>query len=143
MLKAAAFAGVAIEHSMLGAAHALANPLTARFGIAHGHAVGLMLSHVVRFNAEDPEVAALYAESARRAGLCGFDATDAAAAEALAGRLGELLDATGLPTKLDACGIHADAHLALAEEAAEQWTGQFNPRSVALADFQTLLSMAS
>ena len=37
---------------MLGAAHALANPLTARYGIVHGEAVGLMLPHVIRFNGE-------------------------------------------------------------------------------------------
>ena len=34
------FAGLAIENSMLGAAHATANPLTARYGITHGQAVG-------------------------------------------------------------------------------------------------------
>ena len=38
---------------MLGAAHALANPLTALCGIVHGVAVGLMLPHVVRFNAAE------------------------------------------------------------------------------------------
>ena len=43
MLLGAAFAGTAIENSMLGAAHAAANPLTARFGVTHGVAVGLML----------------------------------------------------------------------------------------------------
>ena len=48
----ACLAGLAIEHSMLGAAHGLANPLTAHFGLAHGQAVGVMLPHVIRFNAE-------------------------------------------------------------------------------------------
>src|SRR5260221_2927754 len=33
MLLGAAFAGTAIENSMLGAAHSAANPLTARYGI--------------------------------------------------------------------------------------------------------------
>src|SRR5690606_22934658 len=36
MLLGAAWAGLAIENSMLGAAHAAANPLTARFGLIHG-----------------------------------------------------------------------------------------------------------
>jgi alcohol dehydrogenase len=40
MLLGAAWAGTAIENSMLGAAHAAANPLTAHFGVTHGHAVG-------------------------------------------------------------------------------------------------------
>ena len=46
MQLGAAYAGVAIENSMLGASHALANPLTATYGTAHGQAVGLMLPHV-------------------------------------------------------------------------------------------------
>src|SRR5437762_6636264 len=48
MLLGAALAGLAIENSMLGAAHAAANPLTAHYGIVHGQAVGLMLSSVVQ-----------------------------------------------------------------------------------------------
>ncbi|MBI98515.1 MAG: alcohol dehydrogenase, partial [Verrucomicrobiales bacterium] len=56
MLLGAAFAGTAIEHSMLGAAHSAANPLTAHFDVIHGEAVGLMLPHVVRFNGEDESI---------------------------------------------------------------------------------------
>jgi alcohol dehydrogenase len=41
MQLGAALAGMAIEQSMLGAAHAAANPLTARFGVVHGRAVGV------------------------------------------------------------------------------------------------------
>src|SRR5215212_8745631 len=51
MLLGAHLAGAAIENSMLGAAHALANGLTATCGTVHGLAVGLMLPHVIRFNA--------------------------------------------------------------------------------------------
>ena len=40
MQLGAHFAGMAIEQSMLGAAHACANPLTARYNIAHGLALG-------------------------------------------------------------------------------------------------------
>ena len=52
MQLGAAYAGVAIENSMLGASHALANPLTATYGTSHGQAVGLMLPHVIRFNGQ-------------------------------------------------------------------------------------------
>ena len=45
------YAGVAIEQSMLGAAHACANPLTARYEITHGVALAILLPHVVRWNA--------------------------------------------------------------------------------------------
>lgn len=51
MQLGASFAGMAIESSMLGIAHSLANPLTAHLGTAHGQAVGMMMPHVIRFNA--------------------------------------------------------------------------------------------
>ena len=60
MLLGSHLAGLAIEHSMLGAGHACANPLTAQYDITHGIAVSLMLPHVVRWNAE--AVGPLYAE---------------------------------------------------------------------------------
>ena len=55
MQLGACSAGLAIENSMLGAAHALANPLTAQYGIAHGEAIGLMLPHVIRHNGQQVE----------------------------------------------------------------------------------------
>ena len=51
MLLGAHFAGMAIEASMLGAAHACANPLTARHNLPHGLALAILLPHVVRWNA--------------------------------------------------------------------------------------------
>ena len=69
MLLGAHWAGAAIENSMLGAAHACANPLTARYGIIHGVAVGVMLPHVIRFNGAS--VDGRYTELARAAGLEG------------------------------------------------------------------------
>ena len=51
MLLGAYYAGTAIEQSMLGATHACANPLTARYGTPHGVAIAVMLPHVVRWNA--------------------------------------------------------------------------------------------
>src|SRR4051794_6166527 len=70
MQLGAHLAGSAIENSMLGACHACANPLTAHYGLTHGVAVGVLLPHVIRFNAE--VVGPLYAELAREAGLlCG------------------------------------------------------------------------
>ena len=51
MLIGSHFAGIAIEQSMLGAAHACSNPLTARYDLAHGLALSIVLPHVVRWNA--------------------------------------------------------------------------------------------
>jgi alcohol dehydrogenase len=138
MLLGAAWAGTAIENSMLGAAHAAANPLTAHFGVAHGQAVGLMLPHVVRFNARNAEVAHAYADLASAAQLSASGEALATAADHLAGRLESLLDQAGLPRTLDHCRVSSNDVPRLAEEAARQWTAQFNPRAVTAMDFQHL-----
>lgn len=120
MLLGAHLAGAAIEASMLGAAHSCANPLTARFGLVHGQAVGLMLPHVVRFNGS--AVPELYGDLASAAGLDGI--------EALGRRLAELLAAAGLQSRLESCGVTRDSLELMADEAAAQWTANFNPRTV-------------
>jgi len=142
MQLGAAFAGMAIELSMLGAAHSLANPLTAHFGVVHGQAVGMMLPHVVRFNAAQPEARETYRDLLAHAGLVKGDAEPAAAAEALASRLEALLAAAGMPASLERCGVKAEAVPELAVEAAGQWTAKFNPRAVVAADFETIYKAA-
>lgn len=131
----AAYAGVAIENSMLGAAHAAANPITARMAITHGFAVGMMLPAVVRHNSTDPEAGKIYHELAMEAGLCRSDDDQAVAVDAIEKRLKEILSQTDIPfdrvqTQLDESTIHN-----LAKDAAEEWTGTFNPREMAVADF--------
>jgi alcohol dehydrogenase len=142
MLLGAAFAGTAIENSMLGAAHSAANPLTARFNVVHGEAVGVMLPHVVRFNAADPAVKQAYAELASAPELaCVSEGLDAAV-EALVARLEELLDLAGMARSLGERGVTADAVPALAAEAARQWTVNFNPRPATAEDFAALYAAA-
>ena len=123
MQLGAFYAGTAIEQSMLGAAHACANPLTAQYQITHGVALAILLPHVVRWNATtDPR---LYR---------GFVAamlhpkTDDHAGDQLAARLVEIGRAGGLPTRLRDTGIREDALEDLAAAAGAQWTGTFNPR---------------
>ena len=142
MLRASAFGGVAIETSMLGAAHSMANPLTAHHEVPHGQAVGMMLPHVVRFNREIDAAAAAYAELTRAAGLCENDASDEVAVDALLERLAFLLAEARFPASLAECGVPEGAIEDLAEEAARQWTAQFNPRKVTAADFRGLLAAA-
>jgi alcohol dehydrogenase len=168
MLLAAASAGVAIENSMLGAAHAAANPLTAHYNVVHGQAVGLMLPHVIRFNAQEPAARQAYAElwadakprngewAIRRSGEWatgrGGEPESGAspvrpladspprqlAAEALAQRVEWLLNMGRLPSSLREAGVEASAIPTLAAEAARQWTVGFNPRVVTEADFVAL-----
>jgi len=138
MLRAAAFGGLAIENSMLGAAHSLANPLTARFYVPHGQAVALMLPHVVRFNAEALGPAETYFALARAIGLCGEHTDMLQAIEALARTLENFVVQAGLPTSLEGLGIANGQLPELAEEAARQWTAQFNPREVGEKDLLAL-----
>jgi alcohol dehydrogenase len=144
----ASFAGMAIEASMLGAAHALANPLTAMLGVPHGQAVGMMMPHVVGFNSSEvesryrelvhllPEVA----ESDRRS-----------SGTILAERFTHWLTIAGLATRLQdlpawSDHVHAlgnaDPFEPLAEMALKQWTGAFNPRRASREDYLGLYRVA-
>jgi len=142
MLLGAALGGLAIENSMLGAAHSAANPLTAVYDMVHGEAVGLMLPAVIRFNAADPGARRAYAELASAPEIaCVSDGLDAAVAS-LVGRIEHLLNCAGLPRSLAERGVTADTLEAMAAQAAGQWTAQFNPRPVAPADFVALYRAA-
>ncbi len=133
----AALAGLAIENSMLGAAHALANPLTAAHHVAHGQAVGLMLPHVVRFNG-----AVCGSAYADLLGEIGTACEPDAAAECLAPWLADLLARSRLATTLTAARVAMPDTAALAAQAAAQWTAGFNPRPVNAADLARLYEAA-
>jgi len=138
MLLGAHLAGAAIENSMLGGTHALANPLSANCGLTHGVAIGVMLPHVVRHNAQS--VNGLYGRLANLAGLC--DAGDARAGERLADHLRQLVALSALPVRLSDCGVDRKLFAVMAREATQQWTGTFNPRPLSEADFHTLYERA-
>ncbi len=152
MQLGACFAGMAIEASMLGAAHAMANPLTASFGTPHGQAVGMMMPHVIRFN--DPSVSPRYDELARI--LCHHcpptNDPSGSSAELIAATFTTWLTAAGLKTRLHELGgwtpptaTPGDVEsqlIRLAEDAAKQWTGSFNPRSVSAPEFLSLYRAA-
>ena len=142
MLLGAALAGVAIENSMLGAAHSAANPLTAHYGVIHGQAVGVMLPHVVAFNAKEPGAQGIYAELASAGQLAASTSQPQGAVDALVSYLTETLEAADLPTKLNAWNLEESKIPALADEAAKQWTASFNPRPVATDDFLALYRAA-
>jgi alcohol dehydrogenase len=128
MQLGAHFAGMAIEAAMLGVCHSCANPLTAHYGVTHGVAIGLMLPHVVRFNARSA--------GADYAALTGRDA------EWLANRVAAMVNAAGLPCSLKDLGVSQGILRLLAEEANQQWTARFNPRPVTDEDIHALYQAA-
>jgi len=127
MLLGAHIAGAAIENSMLGAAHACANALTAIGGTVHGVAVGLMLPWVVRFNAAagDNPYSDLIDEP-----------------EALARRVEQMLEAGNVPRRLSEIGFSTEKIPDLSGIAARQWTAAFNPRRVEEPEFRQIFHSA-
>lgn len=140
MQLGACFAGLAIENSMLGATHALANPLTTRYGIVHGQAIGLMLPHVIRFNGA--EYAPWYRDLLEgTGGANGFPDPDSGF-EGLADFVAKLAGEAGLADTLSQCGVERGKLAEMAAEAAKQWTGSFNPRRVGEAELLALYEAA-
>ncbi len=133
MMMGANFSGMAIENSMLGAAHACANPLTANYGTTHGIAVGIMLPAVIRYNSETEAE-----QYAQLMSVNGEGATTANKVNLLLERLATISAAAGIPARLRDINIPEDMLVTLAGQAAEQWTGNFNPRKV---DAKELLSI--
>jgi alcohol dehydrogenase len=139
MQLGACLAGLAIENSMLGAAHALANPLTAIYGIAHGEAIGLMLPHVIRFNAcrvgADYEWLVTDAMRQQAAG-------NGTPTVGLAAIVEDVRQRAGLPSTLRERGVTDDRLSELAAAATDQWTGKFNPVEMTHNDYLQLYQHA-
>jgi len=138
MQLGACLAGLAIENSMLGAAHALANPLTATYRIAHGEAVALMLPHVVRFNGvkHDDWYRELLDSTADEPNCPSGGATE------LADFLRDVASAAGLPATLEESGVVRAQLPQLADDAARQWTATFNPIPVTSTELLRLYEEA-
>jgi alcohol dehydrogenase len=130
MLLGAAYAGMAIENSMLGCAHAAANPLTAHFGVVHGEAVGCFIGGVIRRNAADPVSAGEYLSLAKSVGLPSIGA--------LLEGLSEILSLAGFPRPPAVSGATDELVARMAVEASAQWTGTFNPVAFSVEDFEAL-----
>jgi len=138
MQLGAAYAGIAIEHSMLGATHALANPLTATYGIAHGEAIGLMLPHVIRFNGEQCGDWYMELLEGNHNGM----ARPSHGPHGLADFVSRLVERAGLATRLPELHVDESKLPGLAASAATQWTGKFNPREMGERDFLELYRRA-
>lgn len=140
MQLGACFAGLAIENSMLGATHALANPLTATYGIVHGQAIGMMLPHVIRFNGE--QFSAWYQDLLESTSGDNGIPESHTGAEGLADYVSMLVELAGLPGRLSECNVEREKLPELAAAAAQQWTGNFNPREVGQSELLSLYERA-
>ncbi len=130
------YAGVAIEQSMLGAAHACATPLTARYSITHGAALAILLPHVVRRNAAGKRD--LYGPFLAAT----MNGRGSGSGNQLADRLDEMGKAGGFPDRLRDTGVHEQDLGDLAEQAGQQWTAAFNPTPFSRPDAMEIYQCA-
>lgn len=140
MQLGASLAGLAIENSMLGAAHALANPLTATFGVAHGEAVAVMLPHVVRYNGA--RAGKWYAELLQAGEIGKQQVSAESAPSVLAEWVSHVAREAGLIGTLKECDVLPEHVPKLAAAASQQWTAGFNPVAVSIDDCQRLYEAA-
>ena len=131
MANASCMAGMAFANAFLGLNHSMAHKLGAFHHIPHGVANALILTNVIRYNAEDvptkmgtfsqyqyPHAKERYAEAARFAGICGKN--DDETVELFCKKLEELKTAIGIPATIKEWGIDETAFLDTLDEMVEQ-----------------------
>jgi alcohol dehydrogenase class IV len=136
MLLGSTYAGMAFANAPVAAVHALAYPIGSHFKVPHGLSNAIMLPHVLRFNAEDPETARIYAELCD---ICFPDSTrwpsDVHGAHALADGFATLSSDLGIATTLQEVGIvDQDLDLLAVEALKQERLLPNNPVPVRLED---------
>jgi acetaldehyde dehydrogenase/alcohol dehydrogenase len=145
--NAATMAGMAFANGFLGLCHSMAHKLGAAFRLPHGIANALLITHVLRFNADEaptkqaafsqygyPQAVARYARAAEALGLDrGNEALgDAEKTGLLVTALEELKRKLDIKASIRDYGISEEAFLArldgLAEEAFDDQCTGGNPR---------------
>ena len=141
MSTASFMAGMAFTAAGLGLAHALAHALGSHFGVPHGKANALLLSHVMRFNLEAcPE---LYRELAVAMGLNVSGLPAPRAAEEAAAAVDALVSSLPIPAKLKEAGVAESSLETLAAEAfLNTRLRSSNPRDTVLEDLVHVLRSA-
>ena len=134
MLEGAVLGGRCLQNATMGAHHGLAQLLGGRTGMPHGLANAILLTHVLRWNAE--AVPGGVPDEARRIGEALGDPDDPA------GAVDRLRAAIGLPGRLSEVGISADDIDAVVRQSPENFSIANNPRPVSQDDARTILESA-
>lgn len=115
MHNASTMAGMAFANAFLGITHSIAHKIGGEYNIPHGRTVGILLPHVIRYNATDPSKHAMfpkydyfradtdYADIAKFIGLKGKDTAELV--EALATTVYELGQKVGIKMNLKDQGV--------------------------------------
>jgi alcohol dehydrogenase class IV len=140
MAQATLEAGLAFTNAILGAAHAMSHQVGGLLDLPHGVINGILLPHVIRFNAEaDP---APFATIAACLGVADRRAPAGEAALALADRIQKLAADVGVPRGLADIGVRDEDVPRLASTALQDACMSTNPRPADEAQMQVLFRAA-
>jgi 1,3-propanediol dehydrogenase len=140
MAQAALEAGLAFTNAILGAAHAMSHQVGGLLDLPHGVINGVLLPHVVRFNAEaDPQP---FATIATCLGVAEAGAPADESALALADRLQRLATEVGVPRGLGELGVREEDLPILAVNALQDACMTTNPRPADEAQIHALFRAA-
>lgn len=139
MAQAALEAGMAFTNAILGATHAMSHQVGGLLDLPHGLINGVLLPHVMRFNA-----AAVPEAFVPLARVVGVDTRGPAGdvAAVLADRVRELADVAGVPRGLAELGVSVDDIPVLAANTLDDACLATNPRPVSRADVEALFRRA-
>jgi alcohol dehydrogenase class IV len=146
MAQAALEAGLAFTNAILGAAHAMSHQVGGLLDLPHGVINGILLPHVVRFNAAtDPARFVPIAQALGFPGTVGRQCTQAMAedaAEWAACEVRRLADELGVPKGLSEIGVTAADLPTLSTMTMADACLSTNPREADRADIEALFRQA-
>lgn len=153
MADASCMAGMAFANAFLGVCHSMAHKLGAYYHLPHGVANALMISYVLRFNAEEvpvkmgtfsqyqyPHTLARYAECAHFCGVCGKD--DKETLELFIKKIEDLKERVGIKKSIKDYGVDEKYFLETLDRMVEdafddQCTGA-NPRYPLMSEIKEM-----
>ncbi|KML67354.1 bifunctional acetaldehyde-CoA/alcohol dehydrogenase [Pectobacterium peruviense] len=154
--NAATIAGIAFANAFLGVCHSMAHKLGSEFHIPHGLANALLISNVIRYNANDnptkqttfsqydrPQARRRYAEIADHLRLTAPSDRTAQKIEKLLNWLEEIKTELGIPTSIREAGVQEADFLAkvdkLSEDAFDDQCTGANPRYPLISELKQIL----
>ena len=140
MAEASLAAGLAFTNAILGATHAMSHQVGGLLDAPHGVINGILLPHVIRYNAESaPE---RFVAVARSAGLAVDGMPGREAAELLAEHVRLLADEVGVPRSLRSLGITEEHLEVLSQNSLEDACLTTNPRASDAHDIERIFRAA-
>ena len=153
MHNASTMAGMAFANAFLGISHSIAHKIGGEYDIPHGRTNAIILPHIVRYNAKDPQKHAMfpkydffradtdYADIARFLGLKGQ--TTEELVEALATAITDLGESVGIRMNLKAQGLTQEKLDAtvdrMAELAYEDQCTTANPKQPLISELKQII----